>query len=109
VANIPHTFVQHGRIYYRRRVRLTKSLIFIVTLPLRTREPVQAAHRAGALSVRFWEIRKRVAMFIRQGDFLSHEMAKKIFDHELRACLDDLILGYFAHPVGVIPTIYTVT
>jgi hypothetical protein len=98
MAKIPHTFTQQGRYYYRRRANSTKSLAFVVTLSLHTRKPVQAAHRAAALSLRFAEVLKRVTMFIRQEDFLSHDMAKEIFYRELRACLDDLILGYFANP-----------
>ncbi|WP_285711103.1 hypothetical protein [Erythrobacter oryzae] len=96
MATIPHTYIQSGRYYFRRRARLTESLHAQVTLALGTREPVLARHRAASLSVRFTELTGRVAMFIERGDRLTQAMIDEIFDTELRSCLDDLLLGFHA-------------
>ena len=64
MASIPHTYIQAGRYYFRRRARLTESLHAHVTMALGTREPALARHRAASLSVRFTELAGRVAMFI---------------------------------------------
>lgn len=96
MATIPHTYIQSGRYYFRRRARLTESLHAHVTLALGTREPVLARHRAASLSVRFTELTGRVAMFIERGDRLTQAMIDEIFDAELRSCLDDLLLGFHA-------------
>lgn len=96
MASIPHTYIQSGRYYFRRRSRLTKSLRAKATLALGTREPALARHRAASLSVRFTEVAGRVAMFIERGDRLTQAMIDEIFDAELRNCLDDLLLGFHA-------------
>lgn len=96
MATIPHTYIQSGRYYFRRRARLTESLHAHVTLALGTREPALARHRAASLSVRFTELTGRVAMFIERGDRLTQAMIDEIFDAELRTCLDDLLLGFHA-------------
>lgn len=96
MASIPHTYIQAGRYYFRRRARLTESLHAHVTMALGTREPALARHRAASLSVRFTELAGRVAMFIERGDRLTQAMIDEIFDTELRTCLDDLLLGFHA-------------
>lgn len=96
MASIPHTYIQSGRYYFRRRARLTESLLARVTLALGTREPALARHRAAGLSVRFTELAGRVAMFIERGDRLTQAMIDEMFDAELRTCLDDLLLGFHA-------------
>lgn len=96
MASIPHTFIQSGRYYFRRRARLTKSFHCRASIALGTREPALARHCAGALSTRFTELVRRVAMFIERGDSLSQQMIDELFDRELRKCLDDLLLGYHA-------------
>jgi integrase len=96
MASIPHTYIQSGRYYFRRRARLTESLLARVTVALGTREPALARHRAAGLSVRFTELAGRVAMFIERGDRLTQAMIDEMFDAELRKCLDDLLLGFHA-------------
>jgi hypothetical protein len=89
VPIIPYTRRSNGRYLYRRRVHFRNLISRPVTVALKTADPEVARGRSATLSVTFASVTTRLkAMYYRNGEFLTGDQIRAIYQTELREALE---------------------